>query len=398
VALLRSLVEVGLGSALLFVQSSLHADDRVEHSFANLSLYAPTALYSDAEQRSFNLEIGLVYSKIGSFDGIALNPGYLWVKGTGRGLFVAPVFGRIEGFSGLQIFTFGWSTRTRGVQLALWGGSSELDGLGFSIVFYAKRLEGVRIVGVLNVLDDQLFGAQLSAGFNLGGGKATGVEIAGLANWTEAAVDGLQLAGGLNVAHDLRGVQIGVVNVAGSVDGVQLGVVNVADEVRGVSLGLVPIARYAEYAPRLSWATGDTRGRRRQLSPFVGMKTLFRPFYGLIEVGALGRGAEAFDRAAAQSMSEPKAIAAGIGAGARFGTSPFIDLETLYTFESGPQVPAHVLTYRTAFGLQFGPIGGFVGSGARQQMSADGVTFLPHLFAGCELLIRGRRKPAEREP
>jgi len=69
-------------------------------------------------------------------------------------------------------------------------------------------------------------------------------QFAGLANVTGTDVHGLQTATLVNVAHQVRGVQLGLVNVARHVRGVQFGLVNVADSVDGVPIGLINIVRH----------------------------------------------------------------------------------------------------------------------------------------------------------
>jgi hypothetical protein len=373
----------------------------LSQSFANLSLYAPVAWHADAEKRSFTLELGLVYSRIGGFEGVALNPGFLRVDGPSRGLFVGGLFGRAQDHSGVHLALIGGAAHVRGLTLVLWGVVSDLDGVGGgALIGHAKRARGVHLAGALGYAGE-LRGLAISGLVRLGKGDVQGVELSGLANGRAGTVSGLQIAGSFNLADDVHGAQIGLVNVAQNVRGLQLGLVNVAREVDGLALGLVTITRSAAYAPTLFWATADTRADRREIAPYLGLRTSHGTLYGMAALGILGRGTEQLTRAAAASFAHPRGIAPTLAAGARFGNrsapvAPFLDLQTAFSLEARPIRPVYALAYRSAFGVRFGALSAFLGGGLRQQMSGEGVALLPHVLAGVDVALPSARALRDR--
>ncbi len=80
------------------------------------------------------------------------------------------------------------------------------------------------------------------------------VQAAAVTNLTGTDVHGLQTSALFNLAHRVRGAQIGLVNVARHVGGVQFGLVNFADSVDGASIGIINIVRHG-YLHGEVWAS-----------------------------------------------------------------------------------------------------------------------------------------------
>lgn len=121
-------------------------------------------------------------------------------------------------------------------------GSVEGVALATGVSHTSGDLTGVQLGGVGNVVLQDLQGVQIAAGLNLVRGTARGLQLAPL----NVAQDlrGAQIVGGVNVARDVRGLQLGVVNVGRRVRGAQVALVNVAEEVDGAQIGLLSISRH----------------------------------------------------------------------------------------------------------------------------------------------------------
>jgi hypothetical protein len=116
-----------------------------------------------------------------------------------------------------------------------------VDVQGFSFGLIADRaggIHGLQLTSIFSQASQEVGGAQVSLGFNLGAGGFRGVQAALLGNFT-AQGRGLQLAGGINNAQAVRGVQIGLVNTAEDATGVQIGGGNRAERFLGARIGVV---------------------------------------------------------------------------------------------------------------------------------------------------------------
>jgi hypothetical protein len=249
----------------------------------NLSLFPPVTLLRETERRRLNLELGLIYSRIGALRGAALTLGY------------SNVLGPSEGF----VYALGWS-RTGDLQGSQWSlvseGHGDLKGFSHGGIVNARTgdVEGVQTAGVAS-LSHQLVGAQLGgvvsrtfgqegatvAGIaNIAEGKVEGAQVGGIASLAKG-VDGVQVSGIANVGGDVDGVQIGLVNVGGKVNGMQLGLINVSQEIHGGALGLVNIAGNGRVQP-IGWVSGGT-----DLSLNGGVKFITDYTYVFLGFGAL---------------------------------------------------------------------------------------------------------------
>lgn len=256
----------------------------------NVSFIHPLALLPNSERHRLNLELGLLYSRVGAVEGLALNLGVLSIEEHLRGLAIGMLWNETGG-------------PVRGGSIgALWdSGSGPLFGIGLggAVAHRKERVEGLHAAGGLAVAGD-LKGAQFAGGASIaesvsgvsaaGGANvinahAHGVLVAGGFNVTAsgrgvATAGGLNLAGdyngalvagGVNIAGRIRGLAIGSVNIIERVEGIQIGAVNIAEEVNGTSIGLVNIAGNGRVQPMV-WSSTT-------LPLHVGMKFVVGYFY-----------------------------------------------------------------------------------------------------------------------
>jgi hypothetical protein len=258
----------------------------------NLSLFHPTTLLADTEQRRMSLEIGLAYSRLGALRGAALTLGYLRIDQPSEGYAAALLWNRTGRFKGIQTATFvneGHGSLT-GISYAdilnfrdgdilgaqgslLYVQANAITGFqGGGLVAWSQGVRGVQLGGIGAYAGGSVTGVQLSGTTAIARDDLEGVQLAALFGYTRdlrgVGIDGLvsvsrdvrgaQLAGLLSVARDLSGVQLGTVNVARRVKGVQIGVVNVADENDGGAIGLVSISKNGKIQPSVWYSGPDT--------------------------------------------------------------------------------------------------------------------------------------------
>lgn len=88
-------------------------------------------------------------------------------------------------------------------------------------------VKGVQLAGSHNIVLDSVRGLQAAGIGNFNKGKLTGVQLAGVMNKVSGSVEGMQAAGIINIAHKLKGVQIGLVNIADTSEGYGIGLINI---------------------------------------------------------------------------------------------------------------------------------------------------------------------------
>jgi uncharacterized protein YjbI with pentapeptide repeats len=262
---------------------SVPAADTLERRAYHLSVWHPLGLDPRSHLHSYNLELGLGYSRVGGISGFGLNllfarnEGSLvgaqaagimnFTRGSSRGAVVSGVgnltHGRLQGcaFAGLVNLHIAPTDMHRPLELTprpLVTGS-ELDGVQMSGLWnhVSGRVRGAQVSGFGNSTVGRLEGAQLGAlnlvGRELIGASFGAVNVAGSAHGIpllagEDSAFGVSIGariGALNIDRlDLVGAQLGLANTAGlSVTGAQVGLVNVAHTVRGVQLGLVNVTQ-----------------------------------------------------------------------------------------------------------------------------------------------------------
>ncbi len=205
-------------------------DPSKHHYFPlNFSFIYPLATNVGDPDRSTNIDVGVLFTKIG----------YLYGVQTGM---LASVSQRMVGLQiGLGTVSEG---RTEGGQIAgaFAIADAPMNGLQAAGVFSWSRFRfnGVQIAGVANQARKHFGGLQIAGGVNLARKTAHGAQIAGVMNI--GGIEGLQLAP-INISDDVNGVQIGVVNIARKVKGLQIGLVNIASELDGESIGAASVPR-----------------------------------------------------------------------------------------------------------------------------------------------------------
>lgn len=234
-----------------------------EKVFATASFFYPLATNLDKPEIQTHLNFNLLYGHVGAIDGFELGFANA-VSGQGRGVEVGVLANWIGGsFEGLQIGgLFNRTANMKGVQLSF--GANQASG---------DRLGG-QISGVANLTTGVTSGVGVTLGLNLTR-AAEGIEVAGLANVLRGDFMGFAAAP-FNYAHDVEGVQLGLINVARKVHGVQLGLINVADDVEGVPIGLISVTRSGGVHP-MFWASTASLAN-------VGLKFATRYTYTYLNV------------------------------------------------------------------------------------------------------------------
>lgn len=211
----------------------------------NVALIYPLAANAGDPNRATNIDLGLLFTKIG----------YLYGFQTGM---LAAVSQEMHGIQlGLGTITEG---PTVGAQIA--GGFAMADapfiGLQVAGVFSWSRFRftGLEISGVANQARKHVTGMQIAGGVNIARKTMKGVQIAGLAN--VGAIEGIQVAP-LNISSHVTGVQIGLINIARKVTGLQIGLINIADEVSGESIGAASLPR-AGGVHGVAWGSNSLYG------------------------------------------------------------------------------------------------------------------------------------------
>lgn len=153
----------------------------------------------------------------------------------------------------------------------LGGYARGVDGaeLGAGVNILAQDMNGAQVVGLANLVGGHTRGVQLAGGINHTMRSLSGLQLAGLSNTVWDTLSGVQIAGGVNVVkRGMKGVQVsGATNITlGDLDGVQVsGGVNVAHGVvrRSQVSGAVNYAKGVQggqVSAGLNVALGDAGG------------------------------------------------------------------------------------------------------------------------------------------
>ncbi len=222
--------------------------DPSKHAYfpLNFSFLYPLSTNLGDPNRATNIDIGILYTKIGYLHG-GIQTGML-----------AAVSQRMTGVQiGLGTVSEG---RSYGAQLAGAFALSDAPFTGLQIAgvfaWSRFRFEGVEIAGVANQARKHFAGLQIAGGVNIARKTVHGVQIAGLLN--VGAVEGVQIAP-VNISSEVKGVQIGVVNIARKVKGLQIGLINIADDVQGESVGVASVPR-AGGVHGVAWGSNSLYG------------------------------------------------------------------------------------------------------------------------------------------
>lgn len=202
------------------------------------------------------LAVGVIATRSGRLDGLALALGGTWVDRTVSGAQLSLAANLAGGdVSGLQL--------TTGVNVA----RAHLSGIQGSVGlnFLRGELTGAQLTTGANLAGGVVNGLQGSVGFNLANAGLTGAQLATGVNLARGSVRGLQASAGLNVAPgdmvglqassginyaaNLQGAQLSLLNVGGDILGAQVGLINVARKAKGLQLGLINVASESEGTP-----------------------------------------------------------------------------------------------------------------------------------------------------
>jgi hypothetical protein len=258
----------------------------------NLSLWHPTTLLAETEQRRMNFELGVAHSHLGALRGAALTLGYLRIDQASEGYAAALLWSRTGPFKGIQTATFvneGHGPFT-GISYAdilnfrdgdilgaqgslVYVQANAITGFqGGGLVAWSEGVRGVQLSGIGGHAGGKVTGVQVSGTTAIARQDLDGVQLAGLFGYTRdlrgVAVDGLvsvsrdvhgvQLSGLFSFARDVSGVQLAAVNVARRVKGVQVGIVNVAEDNDGGAIGLVNVSSDGKIQPSVWYSGPDT--------------------------------------------------------------------------------------------------------------------------------------------
>ncbi len=293
----------------------------------------------------------------------------------------------------------------------LYGRVGSVDGAqlgGVNVVHRANgpvpSMAGLQVGYLGNIVRGSVHGIQLGGLFDYAERDAEGVQLASLGNVTSGTLRGVQGAAAFNRAGALVGVQLALVNVAGDVDGVQLGLLNIARNVRGVSVGLLNIADDIDGLPLAPFSVTKSGG----VHPVVwsgssglgnaGIKFSTRRTYTLL----FGSYHRAFER-------EFVGGGFGVGGSIELGAGFRADVDAIGTYLVAPSLsrtivladPSTIDEYheqlvqprlRLSAAYRAAPhFGAFVGVAARGQIRSElgweqvTVTLGPEIFGGLEL-------------
>ncbi len=312
---------------------------------ANLSLFHPLAIVDGSERQTFDIEVGLAYSRIGGLTGFGLTVGHLRVEGPAHGVGISGLWTRVDGDAR---GAFGTGILSQG------GGT--LEGAEASGIATLRRgdVDGAQGAGIVSTAA-RVRGAQLSGAVSWANGPVIGFQAAGALAYAKHDVDGVQLSV-LNIGGNVHGAQLGLVNIGGNVKGSQVGLVNVSDRVEGVPLGLVNVVKNGR-TQAVAWA--DT-----QVVANAAVKYLNGPVYTLV-----GAGYDGGDGAAPTFA---------IGAHVKLSRATYLEIDALYRYltdfdDTDSDPDRHLSALRGLIGIEgLGPTGVFVGGGVSHDVDSHG--------------------------
>lgn len=352
------------------VSGALPPPPKLEEVGFNATLVHPLTVVRNADERTINVEFGLVYSRVGALDGFALNPILTHVRHSADGFIMSGV-GTISGtpeystsHDGFRIggaFNYGYGALSGfsiagavDVQLAHESVEVALDGgqVAGAVAIVNGYVDGAQIGGAVSY-SKGLSGMQLSGAASVSRGNTEGFQLGGAANVSLGNVSGAQIAGAVNVAQDVNGLQFGVINIGKRVSGAQIGIINIAEEVNGASVGLVTYSKKGR-TQFTTWVDPT-----RPLN--VGARFVSGYLYAMPMAGGDPTKTDEFDF--------------GMSLGARFPIRDFyIDTEGNYAnhYRDGSIDESAIdLRYRASLGYQVLPwLGIFAGGGVRHQFHA----------------------------
>ncbi len=147
---------------------------------------------------------------------------------------------------GVQVSAFYNATgqQMRGLQAAIIQNVAVHEAKGLQLALMSNFIigdgRGVQLAGLTNIAGSRFRGIQWCAGVNMVSESVKVLQISGISNICADTLRGMQLSLG-NYAHNLRGVQLGLLNLCIKGEkGLQIGIVNRSDS-GGTKIGLVNI-------------------------------------------------------------------------------------------------------------------------------------------------------------
>ncbi|UCC41568.1 MAG: hypothetical protein JSV96_09195 [Candidatus Aminicenantes bacterium] len=283
--------------------------------FLNLSLFYPVSLNKTKED-STNINLSLIYSRVGYISGVDLSLvgsavshrlrgiqicGLVGVIGShGTGLQASGLFNvagkSFTGFQGSGLMNIVGSDFT-GLQTTFLMNIVGSNGAGLQTAGLAniagENYSWGQIAGGFNIVGDRAEGFQIAGGFNIAGDRAEGFQLGGLFNIVGERFSGFQMAGLCNVVGDVfEGLQLGTFNIAGESKGVQIGVANAGETSEGVQIGVVNYTKKENTGVPFGLVNLAKNGRIRgvfwggnQVAATAGMKFTVGRLYSIVSVG-----------------------------------------------------------------------------------------------------------------
>ncbi|MGD8534225.1 MAG: hypothetical protein PVF66_00145 [Candidatus Aminicenantes bacterium] len=322
-----------VGLFLSVLVPDLQSEPRSRHLFFNLSIFYPVSI-NQSKYDSTNINLSLLYGRVGQVHGFDLAGGVSVVEDDIRGIQVAGLAGicgsdltggqiaglfavageelsgvQVSGLfnvcgergEGMQISSFMNVTGNsfRGIQTAGFMNVAGEESIGLQVAGFmnvaGEESKGLQAAGLMNVTGNTYQGIQAASGWNVVGESCQGIQAAGLFNVSGESFRGLQAAGifnvvgerlnglqagCLNAAATSAGVQIGLANAAGDLEGVQIGLVNYSKHTEGVPVGLVNISKYDGRMRWISWASNLTGVNS-------GVKFSVNRIYSIVALGSI---------------------------------------------------------------------------------------------------------------
>lgn len=129
----------------------------------------------------------------------------------------------------------------------LWSQTARVQGAAMAMFADVVRedVRGLQWTGVAGVTRGRLAGVQATGGVNVVGEDMRGAQLS-LAGNGAGRMFGTQVTLGANVATEVRGAQLGLINIGrGRVRGAQVGLINIGGDVSGTQVGVFNYARSA---------------------------------------------------------------------------------------------------------------------------------------------------------
>lgn len=292
-------------------------DDRIEgkHYFINLSLYYPVSI-NQSKYDSANINLSLIYGRIGRVSGFDLSLGGSVIENELRGIQIAGLAAVVgdsgtgfqagglvaiagQGFRGIQSSGL---ISVAGENFGGWQSAGLMNIIG-------ERGGGIQAAGLANIAGESFKGAQLSGGFNVIGSNGSGFQASGIFNVagesfrgfqsagifsvTGESLQGVQISGLFNVVgENFRGFQAALFNVAAHSKGIQFGLANAGDTSDGVMIGLVNYTKRENkgfaFGPVNIASNGRIRGilwGGNSTAATAGVKCRIGRFYSIASLG-----------------------------------------------------------------------------------------------------------------